>query len=327
MEKLLFSLALVVFGVVSGYLFQQLTTRDIIPLRSGLAPLKKVIQQVTFLFLNPVAIIGATWVAQLEDIKLIALPALCLTALMLGGVLAFFIARLFGMTRKQTGAYIGCGTFTNIGALGALFCYIFLGESGFALVPIYKLFEEFCYFAYVFPLAKSFSIEKVRETSLGNRLRMVFTDVFVSISILSIGLGLVLNLTGVSRPTVYATVNAVFIPTIVFLLLFSIGLGMRFSNILANIRPAFWISAVKFIVVPAIITSLGILAGLSTIDNGLPLKVVLILSSMPVGFISVIPPALYDLDVDLANTCWLVSNSLLIIEAPLLFFLLNALGN
>lgn len=326
MDKLFFSLTLVIFGVVSGYIFQQLVTRDIIPLKTGLAPLKKRIQKVTFLFLNPVAIIGATWVAKLEDVKLMALPILCLTALALGGGLALLIAGYFGMNRKQIGAYIGCGTFTNIGALGALFCYIFLGEPGFALVPIYKLFEEFCYFAYVFPLAKSFSIEKGGETSLGSRLRMVITDVFVSISIFSIGLGLVLNLTGFSRPTVYATVNAVFIPAIVFLLLFSIGLGMRFSNILANIRPALWIAGVKFTVIPAIITSLGLLAGLHSIDNGLPLKVVLILSSMPVGFISVIPPTLYDLDVDLANTCWLISNSLLVFEAPLLFFLLNAWG-
>lgn len=42
------------------------------------------------------------------------------------------------------GAYICCGMFTNIGALVTLF--FFLEETWFALVPIYKLFEEFLYF-------------------------------------------------------------------------------------------------------------------------------------------------------------------------------------
>jgi len=62
--------------------------------------------------------------------------------------------------------------------------------------------------------------------------------------------------------------------------------------------------------------------GLGQMENGLPLKVVLILSSMPVGFIAMVPPTLYDLDIDLANSCWLVTNCLLLIEILLLTSLL-----
>ncbi len=59
-----------------------------------------------------------------------------------GGGLAFLAARASRLNRKQTGAYIVCGGFTKIGSPGALFCYIFPGEPGFALVSFYKLFEE-----------------------------------------------------------------------------------------------------------------------------------------------------------------------------------------
>ncbi len=323
MDKLIFSLILVVVGVCCGYLFQQLAIRDIIHVGSDLTPLKKRIQKIVFLGLNPVAIIGATWVAKLEDINLIALPALCITALALGGIIAYGLSKVFKMNRKQTGAYIGCGTFTNIGALGALFCYMFLGEPGFALVPIYKILEEFTYFAYVFPLAKSFSIEKTKKESLFHRLKIVFSDILVSISIASIGLGLILNMSGLHRPDFFATLNAILIPAIVFLLLFSIGLGMRFSSVRKDMAPALSITAVKFSLVPLVITGLGFLAGLHKIDNGLPLKVVYILSAGPVGFISVIPPTLYDLDADLANTCWLVCNSLLIVQVPTMLYIIN----
>lgn len=317
---------LIALGVCCGYLFQQLVIRKIIPVKADLLPLKKRIQQIIFFFLNPVAIAGATWVAKLEDINLITLPLLCLASLALGGISAYYLARLLGMGRKQTGSYICCGTFTNIGALGALFCFMFLGEAGFALVPIYKIFEEFCYFAYMFPLAKSFSIEKGEKISLRQRIKLVLLDRFVVISFSSIGLGLILNVLEFPRPEIYTTINAIIIPTMVFLLLFSIGLGMRFSSVGKYILPALSITAVKFFFVPLIITLLGYFFGLHKIDNGLPLKVVIILSAMPVGLLSVVPPTLYDLDVDLANSCWLVCNSLLIIQIPILLYIITTIS-
>ncbi|BHH82025.1 AEC family transporter [Desulforhopalus sp. 52FAK] len=326
MDRLFISLILIVAGVCCGYIFQQLVNRDIIQLTFGLPSLQKKIQQIIFVALNPLAIVGATWVAKLDDLELIILPFLCLTALGLGGILAYALSRVFSMDNRQTGAYIGSGTFTNIGALGALFCYMFLGEAGFALVPIYKLFEEFTYFAYVFPLVKSFSPSVTQDkTSFLKRLQLVFRDIFVIMTLTSIGLGLLLNLTEVTRPMYYASLNSVLIPVIVFMLLFSIGLGMRFSSIMTNIRPALAISAVKALLIPATIAAIGIAFGLHTINEGIPFKVVLILSAMPVGLLSVVPPTLYDLDSDLANSCWLVSSSFLIIEIPLLLYIISHL--
>ncbi len=75
--------------------------------------------------------------------EFVILPFLCLTTLGLGGVLAYILSRVFSINSKQIGAYIGCSTFTNIGALGALFCYMFIGEAGFAFVPTWKIQYKF----------------------------------------------------------------------------------------------------------------------------------------------------------------------------------------
>lgn len=323
MDKLIFSFTLIVLGVCCGYIFRRLATAGYFKIPYGLDGLRRLIQKVIFFFLNPVAVFGATWIVKLEDISLLILPLLCVLSLGLGGVVAYVLAKGFRMGSRQTGAYICCGTFTNIGALGALFCFLFLGEAGFALVPIYKLFEEFIYFSYIFPLAKSFGIDQPEKLSLLQRLRIVFSDPFVVVSIAAITIGLVLNFSGLPRPSFFATVNGIFIPTIVFLLLFSIGLGMRFSGIRGNIRAALSISAVKYFLSPLVVCGLGYLAGLHLIDGGLPLKVVFILSAMPVGFLSVVPPTIYDLDLDLANACWLISNLLLILQVPLLLFCIS----
>lgn len=323
MTKLILSLSLVVLGISFGYFFQRLVNQKIIHLKGGLPPLRKRLQQIALLVFNPIAIIGATWSANLQNLSLIALPFLCVSALFLGGAMAYLFSRFFGMDREQTGAFIVCGSFTNIGSLGALFCFMFLGEAGFALVPFYKLFEEFSYFAFGFPMAKSFSKDAAEKERFGKRLKSVFTDIFVVMAVGAITLGFSLNLSGLPRPEFYTPLNTFLIPATAFLLLLSIGMGMRFASVFKHLSPALSIALIKFILLPLLITGMGLLLGLHTIDQGLPLKVVLILSSMPVGFIAMIPPALYDLDVDLANSCWLVTNGLLLFEIPLLLLFIN----
>jgi hypothetical protein len=83
------------------------------------------------------------------------------------------------------------------------------------------------------------------------------------------------------------------------------------------------VAVIKFILVPILATSLTYLFGFSQIDNGLPLKVVMILAAMPVAFNALIPPSIYDLDLDLANSCWFFTTALLVIVLPLLLILIN----
>jgi hypothetical protein len=69
--------------------------------------------------------------------------------------------------------------------------------------------------------------------------------------------------------------------------------------------------------------TISYLLGLGNIEDGLPLKVVLILSSMPVGFTAMVPPTIYDLDIDLSNASWIVTNSALIFVVPMLQYLIT----
>jgi len=321
MGRLLFSIGLVVFGIGAGYLIQVLVKKGMFHL--PFEKTRKILQKAALLFFNPVAILGATWVADIHNIKIVALPFMGLTALVSGGCLAFAASRLLNLNRKQTGAYIVCGGFTNIGSLGALFCFMFLGEQGFALVPFYKLFEESLYYAVGFPVAKSFSEDLTETPSFFLRLKSVASDIFVLVAVSSIAIGLILNLSGVPRPTVYTSVNAIFIPLAALLLLISIGMAMRFSSVKIYFAPGLIIAMIKFLIVPVLIVGLGLALGLNRIDNGLPLKVILILASMPVGFIAMVPPTIYDLDIDLANACWLMTNTVLLLQVPLLLLLIR----
>jgi hypothetical protein len=98
---------------------------------------------------------------------------------------------------------------------------------------------------------------------------------------------------------------------------------MRIRAVSGYLKECFIISAIKFVIIPITITSAAYFMGLGTIKEGLLLKVVLVLSAMPPAFNSLIPPQIYDLDVDLANSCWLFCTGCLVIVVPILYYLVN----
>ena len=81
---------------------------------------------------QPVRAKGTAWMVSIKNIGLIALPFVGLFALLSGGALALGVARMLGLAPEKIGALYGCSSFTNIGSIGALICFIFIGETGFA---------------------------------------------------------------------------------------------------------------------------------------------------------------------------------------------------
>lgn len=318
MEKFIYSLGIIFIGFVLGYAIQFLTQRNIIRLSIEIDTLRRILQKVAFLFLDPIIYIGAIWSVNFDKLKYITLPFLGIIAIILGGAFALFFAKVLKMSRKQTGAYIVSGGFTNVGSIGGLICYSFLGEAGFALASIYKLFETFTYYTFGFPIAKSFGKDMVETKGISERARKAILDPFVLVAIVSMLAGLILNISGVERPNWYSLVNSLFIPTASILLLSSIGMAMQINQASKYIIEGSLIAVIKFAIVPVIMTTMAYLIGFGKIDQGVPLKVVLILSSMPVGFTALVPPTLYELDIDLANASWIVTNALLFFVVPLL---------
>jgi predicted permease len=136
-------------------------------------------------------------------------------------------------------------------------------------------------------------------------------------------IGLGLNASGLKRPAIYSSIIAVFVPTSTILLLFSIGLSMELGKMRHYLKESLFIAGIKFLIVPVSMVSLGYVLNYHQINNGLPLKVILILSSTPVAFHALIPPSLYGLNLDLANSCWIFTTLCLIVWIPLLLFLVN----
>lgn len=325
LSDILKSIAIIAAGLMTGYILQALEVSDRIHLFSGRENLRKTLQEAGFFcFIAPSSFM-ALWGLELRDPGVAVLPLMGIAAIVLSGLLGVLLARFRGLCPRQAGAFFSSCLCTNMGAIGGLTCYTFLGEAGFALVPLYRMFEDTAYYGIGFPVARFFGTGESSDLPLAARLRSVASDRFVRTALLAVVSGLALNLADVPRPSFLSAVNAWLIPGGTFVLLVSIGLGMSLGRTRPYFREGLLVILVKFILVPPVITGLAFLLGLGRIDGGLPLKVVLIQASMPVAFSALIPASLYDLDLDLANTCWLFSTVALILVLPWLAFLLKAL--
>ena len=323
MSKFLFSFGVIAVGLFFGYSVQVLVRREILRLPMDMDRLRKLILRSALFTCLPVTVIGAVWSIQIDDPRIATLPFLGAFSLFLGGVSALVISRMLRLGRSQTGSLFVCGFFANLGSVGGLICYVFLGEMGFGLVPMYRLFEDFLYYMVGFPVARYYGSEAKEEKTFLDRLRKTSLDPLILVSVSSILIGGTLNLSGLARPGFYRTVNAILIPLTTIVFLVPIGMAMKVGEVRNYVKESVLLSLIKFLIVPAAIIPLAFLLGYRHIGGGLLLKVVVILSSMPVAFMALIPPSLYDLDLDLANSCWLVTTSLLVIILPALYFVIQ----
>ena len=324
MKPILSSFTLIATGLLLGYGIRLLFEKGVLGPNERLGRLRSFLQRLVLLGLGPVTFAGALWIVEIREPKIALLALIGAFCHIFGGAAAALVARLFRMAPPQAGAFFCCGFFTNVGAIGGLVIFMFLGEEGYAMVPLFKLLEELVYYGIGFPVARLYS-NGAKKKAGGSLLPRLLRDPFLRVAVGGLVLGTALNLSGIPRPAFYSSLNSLLIPLSTVLLLASIGMAMRFGKTALYLKEGFTIIFLKFLLVPAACVSLAALADLDGIAGGLPLKAVLVLSSMPVAFNALVPPSLYGLDLDLANSCFLVSVLGLAALLPALHFALGLL--
>lgn len=305
-------------GVLIGSLFRRYASDpELLP------RLRIRLQKLCILVLNPLAFLGAVWVLPTSDARLAWLPVVGLVGLAAGFFAGWLAMRLRPLpdAGQRIGFPIAC-SMTNIGNIGGLIVFLLLGEIAYSLVPFYKLFEDFWYYGVLFPYARQRAIRNGLIEDNGARqhhLQRLVRDPFFLAVTLAIGLGLALNLIGVERPAAYGALNTWLIPLSSFLFLVAVGSQIRVGRVFRYWRPALAISLLRLGVMPLAVLGFALLVGFG--GNPLVIKTALVLSAMPMGFLSFVPAGLYKLDTDLISSAWLLSMGSLLLTVSLLSWL------
>jgi predicted permease len=265
----------------------------------------------------PTSILVAIWQLPVLSWNAAALPVVGTLFLLSGFVVGFVLSKLFKLAPIQQAVFAPAAGFTNIGAVGALVVLVYLGESGLALLPLFKLFEEFVYFALFFPYAAKFSPMKQVQH------RVWWKDRVLQTMMLALIIGLFLNLSSVTRPQWMGSLSGFLVPLGTFSLMISVGLVFRFGSMLKYWREAAALALAKQFLLPLVVIGLVLLTGQVSAYDGLFLKVSVLIAMMPMAFIVLLPAAMYQLDQDLANACWLVNLILFLMVVPFMPWLLS----
>jgi len=321
---LLKTFLVLVVGIFSGYLFQKLIDKNHWITPKSKKEISIFLQKLGMLWFVSVTYIGSLWIFETESIiEIISMPFVGAVSTITGGFFAVIIAKYYHYNRIDIGSMFTCGYFTNSVTLGGMVCFFYLGEEGYALVPIFTFLIRLLYYGLGYPIAHMYAEDFVEQKETIKKIIEVIKDPFFYIGVGSVLVGISLNLSSLERPEIYTTINKILIPLTTFILLFSIGLTFKFSRVYKYLKECFLISLVKFIVVPATILLIALLLDYQSISQGLPLKVSLIMSAMPVAFNSVIAANIYDLNVDLVNSCWIFTTFAVLFILPLLIFVIN----
>lgn len=308
------ALLIIVVGLAAGVVLDRfLRTRGAEGVEHRI---RTTLQVVALTVVNPIAFVGALWALPVLDLRLVLLPVVGLGTLAGAFVLGSFAARALGLDPTRAVLFRTGISFTNIGNLGGLAVFQILGEGAYALVPLYKLFEELWYYGFLFPHT---NLQKAPRGAAGAGLVKVVRDPFVLIVLAALAVGFGLHLSGLERPGWYGPLNSVLVPTSTLFLLISVGMAMRFSLSRHDTVPALVLTALKVGALPLIALALAGLAGFWTIP--LVWKTVLILSCMPMAFLSMVPPSLYGLDGKFTTTAWAFTMVSMAITLPLLMLL------
>ncbi len=324
MSKFLFSVSLILLGISSGYLLQQLALRQRLPLPMPLDDLRKIMQKLAMLLFSPFTFLAAIWIVDIPNRSMFMLPALDMIGVSLGGGLAIAAGYALRLPPKQAGALFTCGAFTNIGSIGGVVAFIFLDERAFALLTIYTMLQPFIYLMVGFPIAKSYGMKgNPAQASASRSWREFMRDPFILSGLSTLLLGGLLNISGVPRPPMFGAINAVLIPGTTFMLLMTIGMTLKFSRVKHYLRECVIIAGIKFLCVPVCVSLCALMLGYHKIDGGLPMKVILIASSMPVAFNGLVASSIYHLDLDVTNSCFLFTTGGLVVTLPILYYLIH----
>jgi hypothetical protein len=258
------------------------------------------------------------WALDLSNTAIFTLPLLGVVITTLALIPAGFFVKIHRFDHQQAGSYIGAAMFSNIGyTLGGFIAFVLYGEVGFGLTVLYCLFFKPYYYTIGFYMAENYS--SGRSSGVKDNLKRIFTEGIRLFPLLGLAIGVILNLFGFKRPYYIGTLNDILIPVTTFVYMLAIGLTMNFTAVKKFKLPVLSMSFIKFIWSPVIGILFAYLFNYQNVMEGLPLKIAIIEAFMPTAIASLVLASLFDLDQDLANSCWIFTTLLLI---PLLPFIL-----
>lgn len=324
--KLLVPVAIIGGGLSIGYVVRRHHLAAKPHEERRLAYLSRVLKLVGIGAFAPPTVLIAMLARPLSGAEVWSMAMLGAAALLTGAAAGRAIIAVRKPPDRQAGAFLGCAAMTNILSFGGLICFVFWQETGLQLTYLFKLFEQVLYFGIFYTWCSLYSPDLPPDR------RGVFQSFRrnpITLVPLATVLGGILLNAWVYRdgrfalPEMALSFNRIAVPAQTAMMAFAVGLTMAPARVGRYRREISYIAGIKFGVMPAVTALLAMALHQAGLISEAGLRVAVVLSAMPVAFNSLIPPSLYHLDEDLANSCWIATTCCLVVLVPALYYLVG----
>lgn len=266
-------------------------------------------------YLSPWVMGLVLWALQPLGWKLVALPIVCTSLILLTWPLGAWVGRRLFSEPRDLAPWIICATFSNGGTTyGAFLCYILLGAQGAALAAIYWLPFTPLVYLLGFYMADRYAHGTISPWAA---LRQILTSSYSRNPLLGMLAGGLLLAFGSRLPLAQHWLIDVLVPLDTAIQLFAIGVTLRLSRVAGYLRPVVVMHALKFLALPVLGLGLAALFGLWGQAGNQLVQVVFIESCTPVAILALVVAQAARLNTDLANSLWLTTNLVAVGLAPL----------
>ncbi|MBI2093684.1 MAG: hypothetical protein HYT88_03060 [Candidatus Omnitrophica bacterium] len=262
---------------------------------------------------SPIVLCALFWQMDLRDLETWLLPLLGLVISLAALIPAYFYCRHSPLSSPQSGSFLTCALFSNVGYLGAFVAFALYGELAYGWCMLYLLFFTPCFYTLGFWIAARYG-----HPQSASKMGIAFKDQLRLYPFLGMLAGFGLNLANVPRPAGVEGLNHLLIPLNTALYLVAIGSQILFESPLPWRHPCLTMSAIKFIYSPMVAYVLLRLLNVS----GPMRSVILLEASMPVAVSPLVLPLLFGLDRSMANALWLWTT---VLSIPYLLLLIRFL--
>ena len=275
-------------SVFAGYVLKRIARGPLHVIRARAADISRIFKLTSIFVLNPIPIVNSFWQLQLESGRLALCPLLGFLSLTTGRAAAVLVNRVFHIPPTRAASVFVASMFTNIVTFGGLTTFVFFGSDGYVFVQLFNMLDSLNYYAVGFPILKQLAMEN--RTGFPISPRTILDRPYLLAPIAAITIGVVLNLLGIEPPMFIERVSSVLIPATTGLLGVSIGLTLYFGKVVNSVREMALVALIKFVFIPSVMIPLGLRLGFQHLAGGVPFKVLVIVSVMPVAFNALVPP-------------------------------------
>lgn len=261
------------------------------------------------------------WVLPLSW-SLLLIPFFGFLLVLLPGAIGYLLFARHMKNLLDRGAYIASAMLANLGTLGGVCAFILYNEEGFAYTQLIGTCQNILLCLIVFPLAQYYHLKHTRtlkKTSRLASLRAMFLSLN-QLSLIGMIIGLALNESGIPRPAGLGPIFQSLVHIGAWIAMLPVGFLIDFKQVRAYAKKTQSLVALRFFVTPLIFAELTELLVSDPVARG----TLLVLAFCPTAINAVIASKLYQLNVGLAVSSFVITTAaFLLLIFPILFFLLR----